>query len=108
VHHLPVSSTFHFYPQIDSCQVLDPTAEEEKLAKCRISLWVNLFEDICGMVCMGRLGVTKEQLLECNEKAKNLAKEVTMIIREAWKEKDQVRSLLEWGERKEGKHQNSF
>jgi hypothetical protein len=39
---------------------MDPTSEGEKLSKCRLSIWVNLFEDICGLVCMGRLNISKE------------------------------------------------
>lgn len=48
VHHLPVCTTFYFVPDIEK-PVVDATAKEERLASARLSICMNVFEDVCGM-----------------------------------------------------------
>ena len=58
VHHLPVCTTFYFIgagqgsaqalpPIVDAC------AKEERLATARLSICMNVFEDVCGMQTLG-------------------------------------------------------
>jgi exosome complex component RRP45 len=48
VHHLPICSTFYFIPGIDE-PIVDATAKEERLATARLSICMNVYEDVCGM-----------------------------------------------------------
>ena len=48
VHHLPVSTTFYFIPRVDF-PIVDACAKEERLATARLSICMNVFEDVCGM-----------------------------------------------------------
>ena len=48
VHHIPVCTTFYFIPKIDF-PIVDAAAKEERLATARLSICMNIFEDVCGM-----------------------------------------------------------
>ena len=48
VHHIPVCTTFYFIPKVDF-PIVDATAKEERLASARLSICMNVFEDVCGM-----------------------------------------------------------
>ena len=52
VHHLPVCSTFYFIPRIDE-PIVDATSKEERLATARLSICMNIYEDVCGMQTLG-------------------------------------------------------
>lgn len=56
VHHIPVCTTFYFLSGFDQ-PIIDATAKEEKLAKSRLSICMNIFEDLCGMTTVGALEV---------------------------------------------------
>ena len=53
VHHLPISTTFYFIPGVESGPIVDATAKEERLATARLSVCMNIFEDVCGMQTLG-------------------------------------------------------
>ena len=48
VHHLLIYTTFYFIPQVDM-PIVDACAKEERLATARLSVCMNVFEDVCGM-----------------------------------------------------------
>ena len=52
VHHIPVCTTFYFIPKIDF-PIVDAAAKEERLATARLSICMNIFEDVCGMQTLG-------------------------------------------------------
>lgn len=64
VHHLPICTTFSFIKNSSASSfedskfpVVDATAKEEKLAVSRLSICMNVFEDICGMQTLGMMEV---------------------------------------------------
>lgn len=87
VHHLPVCTTFYFIPGVND-PVVDATAKEERLASARLSICMNVFEDVCGMQTLGQMEVEPMQLIECSREALKIAKETTKVIRKAWENKD--------------------
>ena len=87
VHHLPICTTFFFIPKIDT-PIVDATAKEERLANARLSICMNVFEDVCGMQTLGQMDIAPMQLLECTRAAMAITKDTTRIIRQAWEEKD--------------------
>lgn len=48
VHHIPVCSTFYFIDS-ETHAIVDANAKEERLATARLSICMNIFEDVCGM-----------------------------------------------------------
>ena len=48
VHHIPVCSTFFFIPGVEN-PIVDASSKEERLATARLSICVNVYEDVCGM-----------------------------------------------------------
>jgi exosome complex component RRP45 len=56
VHHVPVCSTFFFIPEL-SDPIVDAQSKEERLATARLSICVNIYEDICGMQTLGQMEV---------------------------------------------------
>jgi len=56
VHHLPICSTFYFIPRI-SFPIVDACAKEERLATARLSICMNVFEDVCGMQTLGQMDI---------------------------------------------------
>ena len=55
VHHIPISTTFYFLKDMPELPVLDVNSKEEKLSTSRLSIVMNIFEDICGMTTLGSL-----------------------------------------------------
>ena len=62
VHHIPVCTTFYFIPKIDFL-IVDAAAKEERLATARLSICMNIFEDVCGMQTLGQMEIDSMQLL---------------------------------------------
>ena len=56
VHHIPVCTTFYFINGIPN-PIIDANAREEKLSNSRLSICINIFEDLCGMSTLGSLEV---------------------------------------------------
>jgi len=56
VHHIPVCTTFYYIPGIEE-PIIDATSKEERLATARLSICMNVFEDVCGMQTLGQLEV---------------------------------------------------
>lgn len=56
VHHLPICSTFFFIPQVNM-PIVDASAKEERLATARLSICMNVFEDVCGMQTLGQMDI---------------------------------------------------
>ena len=83
VHHLPVCTTFYFIPRI-SDPIVDASAKEERLATARLSICMNVFEDVCGMQTLGQMDIDPTQLLECTRDALAITKQTTKVIRQAW------------------------
>ena len=62
VHHVPICTTFYF---VGEYAIVDANAKEEKLANSRLSICMNIFEDLCGMSTLGSLEVDPQNLLIC-------------------------------------------
>ena len=56
VHHIPVCNTFYFIENINK-PIVDANSKEEKLSTSRLSICMNIFEDLCGMSTFGSLEV---------------------------------------------------
>ena len=56
VHHLPICTTFYFIPKVDA-PIVDASAKEERLATARLSVCMNVFEDVCGMQTLGQMDI---------------------------------------------------
>jgi exosome complex component RRP45 len=56
VHHIPVCTTFYYIPSVPQ-PIIDATSKEERLATARLSICMNIFEDVCGMQTLGQLEV---------------------------------------------------
>ena len=84
VHHLPISTTFFVIPNVDGEPIVDANSKEERLATARLSICMNVFEDVCGMQTLGQLEVDPLTVMECAKQALRIAKETTVIVRRAW------------------------
>ena len=96
MHHIPVCTSFYYIPGIDQ-PIVDANSKEERLATARLSICMNVFEDVCGVQTLGQMEVESTQLIECAEKALEISKKVTAIVREAWEHKDQYSLALNSG-----------
>ena len=56
VHHIPVCSSFYFLEGMQT-PIIDANSKEEKLSNSRLSISMNIFEDLCGMITQGCLEV---------------------------------------------------
>ena len=54
VHHIPICTTFYFFKDL-ATPILDVVSKEEMLCTSRLSIVMNIFEDICGMTTLGSL-----------------------------------------------------
>lgn len=62
VHHLPICTTFYFIQNLEQ-PLVDACAKEERLATARLSICMNVFEDVCGMQTLGQMDIEPLQLL---------------------------------------------
>ncbi len=89
VHHIPVCTSFFFMDGLPSTRpIVDATAKEEKLAKSRLSICMNIFEDLCGMATHGSLELDPRVLIECTKQALKISKDVTRRLREAFSQRN--------------------
>ena len=96
VHHIPVCTSFYFIDGVSSTKpIVDATAKEEKLSKSRLSICMNIFEDLCGMTTLGSLEVSPKTLLACTDQAIHLTKDITRRLREAYSTRSSL-SLLDF------------
>ena len=86
MHHIPVCTSFYYIPDISE-PLVDANSKEERLTTARLSICMNVFEDVCGVQTLGQMEVEPSQLIECSERALEIAKQVTKIVREAWESK---------------------
>jgi len=86
VHHLPICTTFYFIPKVDQ-PIVDACAKEERLATARLSICMNMFEDVCGMQTLGQMDIDPLQLLECTRDSLQITKTTTKIVRQAWEQR---------------------
>ena len=86
-------TTFYFIPKVDF-PIVDACAKEERLATARLSICMNIFEDVCGMQTLGQMEIDSMQLLDCTRNALDIAKKTTRLIREAWSCRESDISLL--------------
>ena len=93
VHHIPVCTTFYFIPKVE-LPIVDAAAKEERLASARLSICMNVFEDVCGIQTLGQMEIDPMQLLQCTRDALEITKQTTKVIREAWAARDSDASLL--------------
>jgi len=56
VHHIPVCTTFYFIPKMEF-PIVDASAKEERLASARLSICMNVFEDVCGIQTLGQMEI---------------------------------------------------
>ena len=80
VHHIPVATTFYFINDVDQ-PIVDANAKEEKLAKSRLTICMNIFEDVCGMSSLGCLDTDPDAIIQCTKVALDKTKEVTKLVR---------------------------
>ncbi len=96
VHHIPVCTSFYFIEGVSPTKpVVDATAKEEKLAKSRLSICMNIFEDLCGMTTLGSLEVDPKILITCTKTALVLTKDLTRRVRDAYAQRSTL-SLLDF------------
>ena len=81
IHHIPVCTTFYF---INGQAIVDANSKEERLAKSRLSICMNIFEDVCGMSSLGNLQVDPKTVLRCTKTALEKTKEITHLIRRSF------------------------
>lgn len=93
VHHIPVCTTFYFIPKMEF-PIVDASAKEERLASARLSICMNVFEDVCGIQTLGQMEIDPMQLLQCTRDALDITKQTTKVIRAAWASRDSDSSLL--------------
>lgn len=79
-HHIPISSTFAYFKDIDAA-VVDPTLAEELSADSYITIATNLQKEVCCVHKGGGASITRELLLECVHEAHKR----TLAIGEAMK-----------------------
>lgn len=103
VHHIPIGVTF-FYIEGISVPIIDANAKEEKLSTAKITMFINIFNDLCGMTTFGCLEIESTEILECTQIAFEKAKEITELIRHRWANKNEY-SLLDIGIQNVGGHQ---
>lgn len=84
VHHLPICTTFFFINNIEGGLIVDANSKEERLATARLSICMNVFEDVCGMQTLGQLEVDPSTVMDCAKQALKIAKETTNIVRRTW------------------------
>lgn len=98
VHHIPVCISFYFLEGLSHTKPLvDANSKEEKLAKSRLSICMNIFEDLCGMTTLGSLDIPPQFLMHCSKIALGLTKELTHRVREAFaKRNDKSVSMLDF------------
>ena len=85
VHHIPVCTSFYFIDGVTASKpIVDATAKEEKLAKSRLSICMNIFEDLCGMTTLGSLEVSPRILMACTKLALQLTKDLTRRLRDGY------------------------
>jgi len=85
VHHIPVCTSFFFVEGVQATKpIVDATSKEEKLAKSRLSICMNIFEDLCGMSTLGSLEIDPRIIIECTKIAMVLTKEITKKVRDAF------------------------
>jgi len=98
VHHIPICTTFYFLSpnvlgntpgkqQDEEDQrmstiaseepFIDASAKEERLCAARLSIVMNVFEDLCGMSTLGQMQVDPSLVLKCAKQALTVAKETT-------------------------------
>jgi exosome complex component RRP45 len=96
VHHIPVCTSFYFIDGIPSTKpIVDASAKEEKLAKSRLSICMNIFEDLCGMTTLGSLEVSPRILMSCTQTALQLTKDLTRQLRDSYQSRSSL-SLLDF------------
>ena len=76
VHHIPICTTFYFIPDLGE-PIVDAQAKEERLATARLSICVNVYEDICGMQTLGQLEVDPQQVVQSVKEAIAISKKTT-------------------------------
>lgn len=64
VHHIPICTTFYFLEDI-AHPVVDANAKEEKLSTSKLSICMNIFEDLCGISSLGTLEIDAQVLMDC-------------------------------------------
>ena len=90
-------TSFYFIEGVHSTKpIVDATAKEEKLAKSRLSICMNIFEDLCGMTTLGSLEVEPRVILESTKTALTLTKDITRRVREAYSFRTITHSLLDF------------
>eukprot|EP01133_Synstelium_polycarpum_P001184 gene1184-1362_t len=81
IHHTPIAITFGFFP--NEAMVVDPETKEEMVMDGKLSFYVNIHKEICGVSKGGGNSTTIEQVIKCSKIAVLRATEVTQYIREA-------------------------
>jgi len=91
-----VCTSFYFLEGVAATKpIVDATAKEEKLSKSRLSICMNIFEDLCGMTTLGSLEVSPRILMSCTQTALHLTKDITRRLREAYQSRSTL-SLLDF------------
>ncbi|EFA81538.1 Putative exosome complex exonuclease [Heterostelium album PN500] len=81
IHHTPISITFGFFPK--AIMIVDPDNKEEQVMDGKLSFYVNVHKEICGVSKGGGMSTTIEQVIKCSKISVIRATEITQLIREA-------------------------
>lgn len=60
------------------------------LSKSKVSICMNIFEDLCGMITLGSLEIEPEILIKCTKIALETTKHITRIVRKSWDNKSTI------------------
>ncbi|KAN0025484.1 hypothetical protein ACTFIU_003745 [Dictyostelium citrinum] len=90
IHHTPISITFGFFP--NEIMIVDPDTKEESVMDGKLSFFVNIHKEICGVSKGGGTSTTIDQVLKCSKIAVIKAAEITQQIRESIHENMKLRS----------------
>jgi exosome complex RNA-binding protein Rrp42 (RNase PH superfamily) len=67
--------------------IVDAQSKEERLASARLSICVNVYEDICGMQTLGQMEVDPQQMVTSVRDSISIAKKTTALVRSAWEQR---------------------
>lgn len=74
LHHIPICTTFYF---VNGSPIVDANAKEERLSESKLSICMNIFEDVCGMSTLGNLQIGPQTVLKCTKVALEKTKQIT-------------------------------
>ncbi len=81
--HIPICTTFTFFPLLDSDRlvaVVDASVLEEKLTSCQLMLTLNQNGELCQVAKAGGSGLEADEIVRCSNVAQTWTKQVVKLI----------------------------